>query len=495
MFESAELGHQIDKAAYDKEVPKLRADLLDAQFDVGELKKFPIIILVNGVNGAGKGETVNLLNAWMDPRHIHTHAFPPPSDEERERPFMWRFWRALPPKGKIGILFGNWYTEPIVDRALKRTKSADLDQAVEEINRFEKMLADEGALILKFWFHLSKDAQRQRLEALAANKATRWRVTKTDWEHFELYDKFLTVSERALRHTSTGHAPWIVVEGADERYRSLTVGKILLEAMRKRLAIEKDRGWRARSLAAPLPPATDRRDLVNTLDMGLALPKKRFEKELEKYQGRLNLLIREPGFRQRSAILVFEGSDAAGKGGAIRRVTGALDARQYQVVPIAAPTEEERAQPYLWRFWRHVPRVGRVAVFDRSWYGRVLVERVEGFAPEADWMRAYAEINDFEEQLVRSGAVVVKFWLAITPEEQLRRFKEREKTRFKRFKITEEDWRNRKKWADYEHAVCDMIDRASTEIAPWTLVEANDKYYARIKVLKTLCERLEAALG
>ncbi len=494
MFESAELGHKIDKATYDGQVPKLRADLLDAQFDLGELKKYPVIILVNGVNGAGKGETVNLLSSWMDPRHIQTHAFPPPSDEERERPFMWRFWRALPPKGKIGILFGNWYTDPIVSRALKKAKAADLDQSIEEINRFEKMLSDEGALILKFWMHLSKDAQKKRLKALEKDKDTRWRVTPTDWEHFRMYDKFRAVSEHVLRHTSTGHAPWIVVEGADERYRALTVGRILLEALRKRQKIESGRGWKARSAAAPLPPQTDRRDLINALDMRLALPKKKFDKALEKYQGHLNLLTRQPGFRERSLLLVFEGSDAAGKGGSIRRITGALDARQYQIVPIAAPTEEERAQPYLWRFWRHVPRVGRVTIFDRSWYGRVLVERVEGFAQEADWMRAYAEINDFEDQLVRAGAVVVKFWLVITADEQLKRFKEREKTRFKRFKITEEDWRNRKKWDDYEHAVCDMIDRTSTEIAPWTLVEANDKYYARIKILKTVCDRLEEAI-
>jgi len=356
------------------------------------------------------------------------------------------------------------------------------------------MLADEGTLILKVWMHLSKAAQKKRLTALEKNKKTRWRVTKADWEHFAMYDKFRKVSERVLRHTSTGFAPWIVVEGADENYRSLTVAGILLDALRKRQKIEQTRGWKARSAAAPLPQALDSRDLINSLDMSLALSKKRFEKDLEKYQGRLNLLTRDPKFRERSLIVVFEGSDAAGKGGSIRRITGALDARQYQIIPVAAPTEEERAQPYLWRFWRQVPRIGRITIFDRSWYGRVLVERVEGFCQEADWMRAYAEINDFEDQLVRSGAIVVKFWLTITAEEQLKRFKEREKTRFKRFKITEEDWRNRKKWDEYEHAVCDMIDRSSTEIAPWTLVEANDKYHARIKVLKTLCDRLEDAL-
>ena len=495
MFESAELGHTIDKKTYDREVPKLRADLLDAQFDMGEMKKYPVIILINGVDGAGKGETVNLLNAWMDPRHIQTHAFPPPSDEERERPFMWRFWRALPPKGKIGILFGNWYTDPIVNRALKKSKAADLDQSIEEINRFEKMLSDEGALILKFWFHLSKEAQRRRLRALEKDKKTRWRVTEADWEHFRMYDRFRAVSEHVLRHTSSGHAPWIVVEGTDERYRALTVGRILLEALRKRQKIEGERGWKARSAAAPLPPATDRRDLINSLDMNLTLPKKKFDRALEKYQGRLNLLTRDPKFRTRSLIVVFEGSDAAGKGGSIRRITGALDARQYQIIPIAAPTEEERAQPYLWRFWRHVPRIGRVTIFDRSWYGRVLVERVEGFAPEADWLRAYAEINDFEDQLVRAGAIVVKFWLAITAEEQLKRFREREKTRFKRFKITEEDWRNREKWDLYNVAASDMVERTSTEIAPWTLVEANDKRFARVKVLRTINQAIEAAFA
>ncbi len=495
MFESAELGHKIEKAKYAREAPKLRAELLDVQVDVGQLKKFPVIVLINGVDGAGKGETVNLLNAWMDPRHIITHAFPPPSDEERERPAMWRFWRALPPKGKLGILFGNWYTDPIVQRAEKITKPSRFDQALDEVNRFEQMLVNEGALIVKFWFHLSKEAQKKRLRALEKDADTRWRVTNGDWKRFETYDRFREVSEHALRLTSTGHAPWVVVEGTDARYRSITVARTLLDAMRKRVAQEKS-GVVAVAVSAPPPPpdAPDKRDLLSSLALSQRLDKNEFDKSLERYQGRLNLLTRKPQFKQRSLIVVFEGSDAAGKGGAIRRVTGALDARQYQVTPIAAPTEDERAQPYLWRFWRQLPRLGRVTIFDRSWYGRVLVERVEKFTSEANWLRGYTEINDFEDQLVRSGAVVLKFWLQISAEEQLKRFRLREKTRFKRFKITDEDWRNRKKWTEYEHAVCDMIDRTSTEIAPWTLVEANDKNFARIKVLKTVCDRLSAAL-
>ena len=491
MFESAELGHRIDKATYDAEVPQLREDLLNAQFDLAQKAKFPVIILIGGVDGAGKGETVNLLNAWMDPRHIVAHAMGEQSDEERERPPMWRFWRALPPKGKIGVFFGSWYTAPIVRRVMGKIKASALDQSIDEINRFEKMLTNEGALIVKFWFHLAKDVQRKRLKSLEKDPKTRWRVTELDWERFKLYDKFRKVSEHALRATSTAEAPWIVVEGADPRYRSLTTGKTLLQALRKRL---DHPAQPVPSNAPPLQAAIDRLDVFDKLDMTQKITRKKFDADLEKYQGKLNLLTRDERFRSMSVIALFEGSDAAGKGGSIRRITGALDARHYRIIPVAAPTEEERAQPYLWRFWRHIPRTGRVTIFDRSWYGRVLVERVEKFCSEADWMRAYGELNDFEEQLVRNNTVLVKFWLTITKDEQLRRFKEREKTGFKRFKITDEDWRNRKRWNEYEHAVCDMVDRTSTELAPWTLVEANDKNFARIKILKTLCQQIEAAM-
>ncbi len=492
MFESAELGHKIDKAVYERNLPKLREALLNAQFDLAAAAQFPVIIVIGGVDGAGKGETVNLLNEWMDPRHIQTHAFPEPSDEERERPRMWRFWRALPPKGKLGILFGAWHTEPIVRRVMRETKAADLNAEIDEIVRFERMLTDEGALLIKLWFHLSKKRQRKRLKALEKDPQTRWRVTDTDWERFKMYDRFHEVSEYYLRHTSTGEAPWTVIEGGDARYRSLTVGKLLLATLRERLA--QKRPVRPAGKAPALLPAMDRRNVLGSVDLTAHLPKKKYDSQLEKWQGRLNLLSRDPKFKRMSVTILFEGSDAAGKGGAIRRITGALDARQYQGIPIAAPTEEERAQPYLWRFWRHLPRRGRFTIYDRSWYGRVLVERVEGFCQEADWMRAFSEINDFEEQLVKNRTVLAKFWLQIGKEEQLKRFKLREKTSFKRFKITAEDWRNRKQWDAYQIAADDMIQRTSTSLAPWTLVAANDKFHARIKVLKTLVQQIEAAL-
>jgi polyphosphate:AMP phosphotransferase len=492
MFESAELGHKVDKETYDKEVPPLRSALLSAQYEVLKASKFPVIIVIGGVDGAGKGETVNLLNEWMDPRHIQTHAMGTPSDEERDRPAMWRFWRALPPKGKLGIFFGSWYTIPIVDRVYRRTKGADLDRSIEEIVRFEKMLADEGALVLKYWFHMSKDRQKKRLTSLEKDPKTRWRVTKLDWERYEMVERFRKVCEHTLRETSRAEASWTVVEGTDARYRSLTVGKALLDALQARLAEPARKPASISPPAAPLP--VDKLCVLRALDFSQALTRKEYDKQLLKWQGRLNVLSREPRMKNVSVLALFEGSDAAGKGGAIRRVTSALDARQYRVIPFAAPTEEERAQPYLWRFWRHLPRLGRITLFDRSWYGRVLVERVEGFCAEASWRRAYSEINDFEEQLARHGTVVAKFWLAISNEEQLRRFEERKATEWKRYKITEEDWRNREKWGAYEAAVCEMVDRTSTEIAPWTLVEAENKAFGRIKVIRTLCERIEEAL-
>lgn len=493
MFESAELGHKVDKETWSREEPVLRKALLDAQYALLEQKKTAVVVLIGGVDGAGKGETVNLLNEWMDPRHIQTHAFGPPSDEEDDRPHMWRFWRALPPRGRIGILFGSWYTDPIVQRATKKISQAALDQHIEAIRHFERMLSQENVLLVKLWFHLSKKDQKKRLKELEKNSRTRWRVTKEDWQRYESYDKFRKVSEHTLRETSIGEAPWVVIDGSDHRYRSLTAGKLLLAALQDRLG-QKEPVKSVR--VAPLPKAAiDGRNVLSELNYNRKVSKKKYENELEKYQGELNLLSRHPKFRKHSSVCVFEGQDAAGKGGAIRRITQGLDARHYRVIPVAAPTEEERAQPYLWRFWRHLPRQGQLTIFDRSWYGRVLVERVEGYCSEAAWMRAYEEINDFEEQMDRHGIIVSKFWLAITADEQLKRFKERGQIDHKKFKITDEDWRNRDRWPQYERAVCDMVDRTSTEIAPWTLVEANDKYHARLKVLKTLCAHWEEKLG
>jgi len=492
MFENAELGHNITKEDYKKQIPALRQTLLDAQFELAEGKKFPVIILVSGMDGAGKGDTVNTLHEWLDPRLLQTSAAEEvPSDEERERPPMWRFWRVLPPKGRIGMFLGSWYSQAALSHVHGKTSDATLSESMEEILRFEKMLADEGAIVLKFWLHLSKKQQKHRFEKLSDDKDTAWRVTDTDWERHKIYDKIKSVAERTISMTNTAHAPWIIVDGSDKHYRDITVANAILEALTEKLKL------RAPKPAAAIhhaPRPADHVNVLEALDLSKSMEEDEYKKALEKWQGHLNLLSRDPAFKKLAVVAAFEGQDAAGKGGAIRRITQGLDARAYRVIPIAAPSEEERAQPYLWRFWRQLPRRGKFTIFDRSWYGRVLVERVEGFCGQADWMRAYSEINDFEAELARNGIIVAKFWLQISPEMQLARFKEREATGFKRFKLTPEDWRNRDKWGIYQNAVCDMVERTSTSMSPWTMVEANDKHYARIKVLKTLCETIEKAM-
>jgi len=501
MFETAEVGNRVSKKEFESAAAKLRADLLSAQRELAG-SRHAAVVLVGGVEAAGKATTVNLLLEWMDSRGIETHALSEPSDEERERPPMWRFWRLLPPRGRMGIFLGSWYTQPIVDRVFHRLKDAEFERRLDRIAAFEEMLAHDGTMVIKLWLHLSKKAQRERLESLEKSRLTRWRVTKQDWKFHRKYDDFREVCERALRKTSTGFAPWEIIEATDGRYRNLAVGRHLVAALKAGPrgarpegapsieASPKGRGASKLPVTVPESHVT----LLSRLDLTRKLPKPRYEKDLATLQGRLNRLSRRLHDEKRSLILVVEGPDAGGKGGTIRRLTGAMDARQYRVTSIAAPTEEERAHPWLWRFWRDLPRRGRVTIYDRSWYGRVLVERVEGFAATHEWQRAYSEINSFEEQLAESGTILLKIWIAISREEQLRRFRDREKTPYKQYKITEEDWRNRAKWEAYDLAAEEMIEKTSTTSAPWILVEGEDKRWARVRALREVCRAVKAAL-
>jgi polyphosphate:AMP phosphotransferase len=498
MFEAAELGRKISRDAYKARVPELRASLLDAQYGLRSAA-IPVIVVFAGVDAAGKSETVNLLNEWMDPRWIVTRAFGDPSDEERERPAAWRFWRELPPRGRIGLFLSAWYSQPVLDRVYRRISRVEYEHQLGRLAEFERMLADDGALLLKFWMHLDRKLQRKRLKALEADPLTRWRVTRRHWQHWKQYGRFIDAAEQAIRTTSHAHAPWRIVEGGNEEYRSLTVAEALVEAIGRRLS-QPSISLAGKPDAARGTPAVARKGaasgvtVLSRLDMTKRIPERTFERELLQHQSELNRLQRRAVRAGVSTILLFEGADAAGKGGAIRRVTAALDARECQVIPIAAPTDEERAHHYLWRFWRHLPRAGRITIFDRSWYGRVLVERVETLAAPAEWQRAYAEINQFEDQLIDHGTVLVKYWIHVTKDEQLRRFRARQASAVKRWKITAEDWRNRQRWDAYEQAVNEMIERTSTHDAPWTLIAGNDKAYARIAVLRTACDRLRQAL-
>jgi len=488
MLKSAELERVLSKRDYDAALGDLRTSLLKAQAEL-EQAKFPVVVLINGADGAGKAETLNLLNEWLDARYVRIEAFGKPTEAESARPEFWRYWMSLPRAGQIGLFLGSWYTMPILDRVMGSRKPRAFEQALLRINSFERTLADDGALFVKLWFHVSKKAQKRRLKAEERATSTRLLVSKRNWRHHEHYDQFIAITERVLRETSTGHAPWTVIESGDDRYRNFTAGVTVLEQIQRRLAVR-----RVSDEPKAQPEIADPTTLLDRLDLSLKLDKSAYEKRMAELQGTLGGLARKLKQRKRSAIFLFEGWDAAGKGGAIRRLVWALDARQYRIIPISAPTDEERAQHYLWRFFRHLPRRGRITIYDRSWYGRVLVERVEGFTSEESWRRAYKEINDFEEELTRDGIVLVKFWLQISPEEQLRRFQEREREPWKQHKITAEDYRNRQKTHQYEAAASEMISRNSTEYAPFTLVEAEDKHYARIKVMETVCARLERAL-
>ena len=503
MFPTTEIGQKVTREDFDRVADKLRLQLLSLQNELRSAD-FPVLLMFAGPAIAGKTEALNMINEWLDPRWTVTRAYGPPSDEERERPEYWRYWRDLPPKGQIGLFLGSWYHQPVQDFVYKKSDLATFKSALARIAAFERMLADDGALILKVWLHLDQRTQRKRMKEIEKDRSQSWRIGKQDWEHFKHNKEFEGANEIAIQRTDTSQARWIVLDASNERYRALsiltTIRDALASQLKTRRARAKEIARAARTIkatkASPVAgkegrvfstkgaltkdgetrTATVTNDgalrpvsILDNLDMRLTLSDEQYKAALLERRAELGELCRKLHFSGQSALVLFEGTDAAGKGGAIRRLTAAMDARDYRVIPIAAPTDEERAQHYLWRFWRHLPRAGRMTLFDRTWYGRVLVERVEGFAQTSEWQRSYSEINEFEEQLADRGVILVKFWLHVTKEEQARRFKEREKIAYKAWKLTDEDWRNRAKWDDYLTAVHEMVERTSTQAAHWTL--------------------------
>ena len=473
----------LDKATYTRRVAAVRPRLLKLQFRLRQAS-FPVLIVFGGVDGAGKHETVNRLNEWLDPRYIDTLAYIAPSSEEAERPRMWRYWRDLPAGGRIGLVLSGWYSQPLLDFVNQRCAAAHFAAELEQIQRFERTLGDSGALILKFWMYLSAEQQQQRLQTLAADPQAVWQIQPRDWKHLHLYPRFMTASEQLIETTSRSHARWQVIDGSNARARHLQVAETLAGQLERVLGDE--------------PPSTRRSSLVpsrrrrlDAIDLSAQLNKRRYRQRLEAAQAELLRLQRAAVQTGRSTVLVFEGWDAAGKGGAIRRLVRPLDARRYRVIPIEAPNDEERVRHYLWRFWRELPRAGHLCIFDRSWYGRVLVERVEGLASETQWQRAYREINEFERELTEAGTRVLKFWLHISAEEQRARFEARVADPLKRWKLTDEDWRNRERRDDYRQAVEDMLARCSHRHAPWIVVAAEDKRHARVQIIETVCRHLQ----
>ena len=476
-----------ERRDYRRLVPALRDDLLAAQLDTRKAAKFSLALIVSGVPAAGRTETVNRLLEWLDPKYITVRAFGE-DDSHANRPAMWRYWRELPAFGRIAFYFVGWYSD-YMHAALHDSHKArhHAKRQLARVRQLEAMLSADGVRVVKVHLDLDADTQRKRLKKLRADKLTRWRVTKEDlWlaRHHHVVRKAI---ERCLSASDQPAARWHVIDGADEDYREVRVGEILRDEMLVGLE-HAHKPVRARSskVSKSLPLRRVRIEKVDDDE---------YDRKLEQLQGQLALLTRRARFRKHGLVLAFEGMDAAGKGGAISRITRALDARQYQVVPVSAPTPEERSYPYLWRFWRDVPERGHIAIFDRSWYGRVLVERVRGFAATPDWRRAYDEICEFERQLIEHGLIVAKFWLQLSKAEQLRRFKARDENPLKRFKVDPEDWTNRTFYDAYQSAAAEMVARTHKADARWNVVPADDKQSARLHVLRVVFETIEAALG
>jgi polyphosphate:AMP phosphotransferase len=484
-----DLSKKMEKYEYKRIMPGLELKAGALQRKARE-KGIPVIIVFEGWGAAGKGTQINNLMLTLDPRGFNVYLTKAATEEEYMRPFLWRFWLRLPAAGRMAIFDRSWYRRVLNDRVEKLISKEEYLLAYPEINDFERQLADEGTIIVKFFLHISKKEQKKRFKALLADPATAWKVSKNDHKQHRHYSEYIGVIEDMLKKTSTKSATWTVIEANDHRFASVKILKTLIAALEKPLSAGKRtrRNEAVPSLPGKIPSVLDK------IDLSVSTAREEYEDCLKKCQVRLHEIEHEIYVKRIPVLIVYEGWDAAGKGGNIRRLVQGLDPRGYEVVPVAAPNDVEKAHHYLWRFWQKVPKAGHITIFDRSWYGRVMVERVEGFCTEAEWKRAYGEIREFEGQLADNGVVIVKFWLHIDQDEQLRRFKQRQTTPYKSWKITDEDWRNREKWGRYKNAVDEMIFRTSTKNAPWTIVEANCKLYARIKTMRTVIKAVEKKL-
>ena len=454
-------------------------------------KRLPVLVLIEGWGAAGKGSAIGQIIKNIDPRFFKVFSMPStPTEEERRRPFLYRFFEKIPEAGKFTFLDSGWMDQIMKERLDGKLDDKAYTQRVDSVKRFERGLTDNGYLVLKFFFHISKKEQESRIDALLSEKDTAWRVSEGDLWQNRHYDKCLEAFDRYLDDTNTPSAPWYIVDSKSKKFAELQVMETLCMGIETALHNE--------SLAVPLLqnafPLIKMPKLRDVPLEGKTLDEEKYKKELKGLQQKLGQLHNRLYRKRVPVIIAYEGWDAAGKGGNIKRLTGALDPRGFEVHPIASPEPHEKARHYLWRFWTRLPKDGHIAIFDRTWYGRVMVERLEGFCSENDWQRAYYEMNEFEQELYNWGAVILKFWVQIDKDTQLARFTERQNTPSKQWKITDEDWRNREKWDLYEQAVDEMLQKTSTTYAPWHILESVDKKYARIKALHIVIDALEKAL-
>jgi polyphosphate:AMP phosphotransferase len=466
-----------------------RAKLAARQIAVKE-KKLPVLVLLEGWGAAGKGSVLGKVIRNMDPRFFKVETMKQPTEEELRKPFLYRHFVRIPKEGKFEFFDGGWMDEVTKEYLHGEIEEEKYRERIRSIRCFERQLTDNGYLVMKFFFHIDKKEQKKRIKALQLNKNTKWRVGEEDIWQNENYEECFDVYDKYLFDTNQSGAPWYLIDSSDKKWAELQVLEMLVKGID--VALTNSR------IAAPVLQNTFPLNQTPKLaDISLAdktMTEEEYRKELKACQKKLRKLHNKLYRKKVPVIIAYEGWDAAGKGGNIKRIASALDPRGYEVHPIASPEPNEKARHYLWRFWNRLPKDGHVAIFDRTWYGRVMVERLEGFCSENDWQRAYNEINEFEKELYDWGAVVIKFWVQIDKDTQLERFTLRQNTPEKQWKITDEDWRNREKWDLYEDAVNEMLQKTNTTYAPWYVLESNDKKYARIKALKLVIRDIEARL-
>lgn len=488
MLEKIDLNKKADKKTCGSQLKAAGEELGLLQRQCREAG-IPVMIVFEGMGAAGKGLQINRLIQALDPRGFDVYACERETEDERMHPFLWRFWIKTPAKGRIAIFDRSWYRSIQVDRFDGITPEEKVADACQDILSFEKQLSDGGTVIIKLFLAIDREEQKKRFKKLESSKETAWRVTKEDLKRNKEFDRYLQINEEMLERTDTRQAPWTIIEATDRDYAALKIITAVTDRLKYELA-ERENEQKAEKMQQAME-SRFKNGVLSGIDLTKSLTEKEYKEKLKKLTMRLGILHSEI-YRLRIPVVIgFEGWDAGGKGGAIKRLTGNLDPRGYQVNPTAAPNDIERAHHYLWRFWNHMPKSGHIAIFDRTWYGRVMVERIEGFCTETEWRRAYEEMNEMESHMANAGTLILKFWLHIDKDEQERRFKERQENPMKQWKITDEDWRNREKWDAYEEAVNEMLVRTSTTYAPWIVVEGNDKRYARIKVLETVVAAME----
>lgn len=494
MLEHINLKKSAIKNENKQEIIRLKAELSVLQQAIKE-HNIPIIILFEGWGASGKGSIISELISSLDPRSFKVFTVRDADNAELRKPLLWRFWNIIPERGRISILDRSWYKEISTLRIEEKISDKEISRRVDNINIFERQLTDDGYLVIKFFLHIRQKEQKKRLDKLCSSKNTAWRVTDEDYDRNKHYEAYYKAFDDMCERTNTAYAPWHLIGSHEKSNAIYDILKAVVSSINctlDKMAIplngdEINVPLKKYSLLT-MPKLQDVNLDKTILDEEYEIELKEQQKILGKLQNKL--------YREKIPVVIaFEGWDAAGKGGGIKRVAAALDPRGYEAIPVAAPNSNELAHHYLWRFWNNVPKTGHIAMWDRSWYGRVMVERIEGYTPFERWSQAYQEINEFESQLNEWGAIVVKFWLQIDKAEQLARFSERQIDAQKRWKITDDDWRNREKWDDYEIAINDMIKLTSTDFAPWNIIEAKDKKFARIKIIKTLIKAIEDRVG